>query len=143
MWRSPKPSLVFWLVCTLGGIVTFLMTDVALDMAQVLRCLVLLYYLGSINPSGWMASPTTALVFLGGLGLRLISGSGGAVRLSLVFVFRGLILGLPVGVLLVFFRLRAMAFWAPGIDVPNVEGRLQVSFCLYITYLLHQFLPAI
>ncbi len=50
-----------------------------------------------------MASLTTALVFLGGLGLRLISGDRGAVELSLVFVLRGLILGLPVGILLVFF----------------------------------------
>ncbi len=51
-----------------------------------------------------MASLTTALVFLRGLGLRLISGGGGVVGLSLVFVVGGLILGLPVGVLLVFFR---------------------------------------
>ncbi len=55
---------------------TFLMTSVALDMAQVLGRLVFFYYLGSIDPSGWMASLTTALVFLRGLGLRLISEGG-------------------------------------------------------------------
>ncbi len=90
-----------------------------------------------------MASPTTALVFLGGLGLRLISRGEGAVGLNLVFVFGGLILGLLVGVLLVFFRRRAIAFWALGIDIPNVEGKLQVSFCLYIICLFYHFLPAI
>ncbi len=119
------------------------MVGVVLDVAQVLRRLVLLRYLGSINLSGWMASPTTAFVFLGGLGLRLISEGGGAVGLSLVFILGGLILGLPVGVLLEFFGRRAMALRAPGIDVPNVEGRLQVSLCLYITCLLYHFLPAI
>ncbi len=79
------------------------MTGVALDMAQVLGRFVFFRYLGSIDPCGWMTSPTTALVFFGGLGLRLMSGSGGAVRLSLVFVFGDLVLGLPVSVLLVFW----------------------------------------
>ncbi len=123
-----------------------LMTGIALDVAQVLGRLVLFRYLGSIDPGGWMvsmASPTTALVFLGSLGLRLISGGGGAVRLSLVFVLGGLILGLPVGVLLVFFGRRVVALRVSGINVSNVEGRLQVSLCLYITCLLHNFLPAI
>ncbi len=123
------------------------MTGIALDVAQVFRCLVFFRYLGSIDPGGWMASSmassTTALVFLGGLGLRLISGGGRAVGLSLVFVLGGLALGLPVGVLLIFFGRRAVALWAPGIDVPNVEGRLQVSLCLYITCLLHNFRPTI
>ncbi len=104
-WRSPRPPLVFWLVWTLGSIVAFLVTGVALNVAQVLRYLVLFRYLGSIDPGGWMASsmasPAIALVFLGSLGLRLISG-GGVVRLSLVFVLGGLTLGLSVGVLLVF-----------------------------------------
>ncbi len=90
-----------------------------------------------------MASPTTTPVFLGGLGLRLVSGGRGVVGLSLFFVLEGLILRLPVGVLLVFFRRRAMAFRAPGINVPNVEGSLQVSLCLYITYLFHHFLQAV
>ncbi len=123
------------------------MTGIALDVAQVLRYLVFFRYLGSIDPGCWMASsmasPTTALVFLRGLGLRLISGNGGVVGLSLVFVLGGLALGLPIDILLVFFGRRAMVLWAPGIDVPNVEGRLQVSFCLCIIYLLHNFLPAI
>ncbi len=90
-----------------------------------------------------MASPMTALIFFGGLGLRLISGGGGAVGLSLVFVPEGLVLGLPVGVLLVFFGRRAMALRVPSIDVPNIEGRLQVSLCLCITCLLHNFFSAI
>ncbi len=91
-----------------------------------------------------MASPTTALVFLGSLGLKLmlVSEGGGVVGLSLVFVLGGLALGLSVGVLLVLGR-RAVAFRAPGVDVPNIEERLQVSLCFYITCLLHNFLPAI
>ncbi len=91
-----------------------------------------------------MASPATAFVFLGSLDLRqmLISGGGGVVGLSLVFVLGGLALGLPVGVLLGFGQ-RAVAFRAPGIDVPNIEGRLQVSLCFCITCLLHNFLPTI
>ncbi len=76
------------------------MADVALDVAHVLWRLVLLCYLGSIDPSGWMASPTTMLVFLGGLGLRLISGGRG---LGLSLVLGGLIAGLSMGVLFVFF----------------------------------------
>ncbi len=122
------------------------MAGIVLDVAQVFRCFVFFCYLGSVDPGGWMASIaslTTALIFLGSLGLRLISGSGGAVGLSLVFVLGGLILGLPVGVLLVFFGRRAVALWAPDIDVPNIEGKLQVSFCLCITCLLYNFLPAI
>ncbi len=90
-----------------------------------------------------IASPTTTLVLLGSLSRRLISRSGRIVGLSLVFVLGGLILRLQVGVLLVFFGRRAVALWAPGIDVPNVEGRLQVSICLCITCLLNNFLPAI
>ncbi len=143
MWKSPRPLLVFWLVWTLSDIVAFLMTGVALNVALILRRLVFLRYLGSIDPNGWMASPTTALVFFEGLGLRLISRGGGAVGLSLVFVLGGLILGLPVGILFVFFGRRAIALQGPGIDILNVEGRLQVSFCLCITCLLYHFLPAI
>ncbi len=46
---------------------TLLMIGVTFDIALVLWRLVfiLLRYLGSIDPSGWMISPTTALVFLG------------------------------------------------------------------------------
>ncbi len=103
MWKSLRLPLVFWLVWTLGSIVTFLMIGVTLDVAQVLRCFVLFHYFGSIDPSGWMASLTTALIFFGGLRLRLISGGGGAVGLSLVFVLGDLVLRLPIGVFLVFF----------------------------------------
>ncbi len=119
--------LVFWHVWTLGGIVAFLITGIAFDVAQVLWCFVLFRYLGSIDLGGWiasMASPTIAHVFLGSPGLRLISGGGRAVGLSLVFILGGLILRLPVGVLLVFFGQWAVAFRVPGIDVLNVEGRL-------------------
>ncbi len=125
------------------------MAGIARDVTQILLCLVFFRYLNSIDPGGWMASsmasPTTALVFFESLGLKLmlISGGGGVVGLSLVFILRGLALGLPVGVLLVFFGRRAVALRAPGIDVPNIEGRLQVSLCLYITCFLHNFLPAI
>ncbi len=80
--------------------VTLLMVGVALDMAEVLRRLVFLCYLSSIDSSSWMASPTTALVFFGGLGLRLISKRGG---LGLSLVLGGLIAGLLIGILLVFF----------------------------------------
>ncbi len=91
-----------------------------------------------------MASSATALVFFRSLGLRLllISGGGGVVGLNLVFVLGGLALGLSVGVLLILGR-RAVALWAPGVDVPNIEGRLQVSLRFYITCLLHNFLPTI
>ncbi len=89
-----------------------------------------------------MTSQATALVFLGSLGLKLMSGDGGVVGLSLVFVLGSLALGLSVSVLLV-LRQRAVALRAPGVDVPNIEGRLQVSLCFYITYLLHNFLSAI
>ncbi len=106
------------------------MTGVTLNVTKVFWCLVLFCYFVSIDSGGWMAfsmaSPTTALDLIGGLGLRLISGSGGAVGLSLVFVLGGLTLGLSVDVLLVFGQW-AMALWATGINVPNVEGRLQVS----------------
>ncbi len=115
-------------------------------MAQVLQRLVLLCYLGGIHLSSWMASiasSTTALVFLGSLGLRLISGGGGAIGLSLVFILGGLILGLPVSVLLVFLCRRTMAFGAPGVDFPNIKGWLQVSLYFYITCLLHHFFPRI
>ena len=93
-------------------------------MDQVLGHLIFFCYLGSIDPSGWIASPTTAFIFLGSLGLRLISGDGKAVGLSLVFVLGGLILRLLVGIFLVFFGRQAMAFWVPGINVPNVKKRL-------------------
>ncbi len=84
---------------------TLLVAGIALDMAQVLGrpVLVLLCYLGGIDPGGWMtpiASPTTSLVFLEGLGLRLISRRRG---LELSLVLGSLIAGLSIGVLLVFF----------------------------------------
>ncbi len=115
-------------------------------MAQVFCRFVLLCYLGSIDSGDWMvsmASSTTALIFLESLGLRLISEGGGVIGLSLVFVLGGLILGFPVGIFLVFLCQRAMAFWAPGINFPNIEGWLQVSLCFYITCLFHHFFSRI
>ncbi len=122
--------------------------SITFNIAQVLWCfvLVLFCYLGNIDPSGWkasMASPTTALLFFGGLDLRLISVGRGIVGLSLVFVLGGLIAGLSVGVLLVFLCRRAMAFQTPGVNFPNIEGWLQISLCFYITSLLHHFFPHI
>ncbi len=57
-----------------------------------------------------MTSPITALIILESLGLRLISRDGGVMGLSLVFVLVGLILGLLIDILFVFFCQRAMAF---------------------------------
>ncbi len=68
-----------------------------------------------------MASPATAFVFFGGLGLRLISRKGG-LGLSLVFVLEGLIAKLPIGVLLIFFGRQTMTFRVLGVDFPNIEG---------------------
>ncbi len=64
------------------------MTGVAFDIAQMFWHLVLVFfcYFGSIDSSDWIAFLTTALVFLGNLGLMLISRIGGIVGLSLVFV---------------------------------------------------------
>ncbi len=90
-----------------------------------------------------MASPTTALVLLGSLGLRLISEVRGAVGLSLVFVLGSLIPRLLVGVILVFLCRRAIAFRAFGVDFSNIEGWLQVSLYFYIICLLHYFFPHI
>ncbi len=115
-------------------------------MAQVLWHLIFLCYFGSINLGDWMAfmaSLTTALVFLGSLGLRLISGGEGAVGLSLVFILGSLVLGLLVSILLVFLCRQAMAFWVFGVDFPNIKGWLQVSLCFYITCFFHHFFPRI
>ncbi len=55
-------------------------------IARVLGLIfILLYYLDGIDPSGWMISPITALVFLESLGLRLISGRE-IMGLSLIFL---------------------------------------------------------
>ncbi len=90
-----------------------------------------------------MASLTTMLIFFRSLGLRLISGGGGVVRLNLVFVLESIILGLLVDIFFVFLCRRAMAFWALKVNFPNIEGWLQVSLYFYITYLLHHFFPHI
>ena len=84
---------------------TFLLAGVTLDVAQVLSLdLILFCYLSGIDPSGWITLPNSmTLVFLEGLGLRLISKRR-QMRLSLFFVLIGsLIAMLPIGVVLVFF----------------------------------------
>ncbi len=80
------------------------MAGVALDVTQVFWYLILLFYFVSIDSGGWMtlmASLMIMFVFFGCLGLRLIRRRGG---LGLSLVLGGLIAGLLVGVLLVFFR---------------------------------------
>ncbi len=123
---------------------TLLLAGIAFDAAQVFGLiLILLCYLGGIDPSGWITSPSTTPVFFGGLGLRLIGG-GGIMGLSLIFVLvGGLVAGRPIGVLLVFLGQRAMTFRALEINYSNIEGWLQVSLCFYITYLFHHFFPRV
>ncbi len=97
---------------------TLLFIGITLDVAQVFSLiLVLLCYLSGVDPSGWMASPTAALVFLWGLGLRLISKKG-IVRLSLVFW--SLISVFLIGVVLVVLDRRPIAPWAPEVDLPSL-----------------------
>ena len=53
LWRLLRLPLVFWFVRTLVRVVTFLITGVALNVAQVLGLVFLLLdYLGYINPGG-------------------------------------------------------------------------------------------
>ena len=113
-------------------------------MAQVLGfILVFLCYLGGIDPSGWRISSLTFLMLCGCLDLRLISKKG-VMGLSFFFVFTGnLIAVLPIGVFLGFFNRRAMAFWAFGIDFPNIKGWFEVSVCLSISDFLYHFVPHI
>ncbi len=123
-WRLPRLPLVIWLLWALVRIVTFLFAGITLDMAQVLGfVLILLCYLGGIDPSSWMTSMTTALIFVRDLGLRLISGRG-IMGLSLFFVLRSLITVLPINVLQVFLGRQAMAFWVPDINLPSPGGWL-------------------
>ena len=90
-------------------------------MAQILGLVfILLCYFGGIDLKGWMTSPTTALVFFGGLYLRLISKRE-IVRLSFFFILGSLITVYPIDVLFIFFDQWAMAFWAPGINFLNVK----------------------
>ncbi len=98
------------------------MAGVTFDIAQILWhfVLILLCYFGSIDPSGWIASSTTALIFFGSLGLRLISRKRG-LGLSLIFILGGFIAGLSIGDLFVFLCRQAITFWVPEINFPNVE----------------------
>ena len=105
---------------------TFLFAGVALDIAQILGfILIFLYYLGGINPSGWMTSLSTflALFRIESLGLRLISKKRRVVGLSLFFILVGsLITMLPIGVIFIFFDQRLVFFWALGIDFLDLGG---------------------
>lgn len=69
--KTTTSFLLFWVFVY---IVTLLRIDIALNIAQVLGfILIFFYYLGNIDPSTWITFSTTALIFLGDLGLRLIS----------------------------------------------------------------------
>ena len=140
MWRLLRPPLVFWLFGALICIITFLLTGIALDMAQVLGLVLVLFcYLSCIDFSSWMTSPTSmTLVFLGGLGLRLISGKR-QMGLSLFFILGSLIAVLSIGVVFVFFDRRPISFRVPGVDFPNHGVWLKASLCFYIDNLLHHF----
>ena len=135
--------------CFLAFWDTYLRSDlffvgITLNVVQVLSLIpVFLCYLGGINPSGWRASLPIVLILYGGLGLKLISGRG-TVRLSFFFVFTGsLIVRLLIGIFLVFLDQWAIALWAFRIDFPNIEGWLEVNFCLYISGLFHYFIACI
>lgn len=109
------------------------MIGITFDMASHLVISVLSCYLGTVDPSCRIVSPTTALIIHGSLGPRLIGG-GGVIGLSFEFFFIG---GLIPRLLIDIFILcrRMIVFRALEIDVPNVRKRLQISFCLYITCL--------
>ena len=113
---------------------------IALDVAQIFGLvLVLLCYLSCIDPSGWITLPTSMmLIFLGGLGLKLISGRR-QMGLSLFFILESFIAMLPIGVILVFFDRRLMSFQAPGIDFPNHRVWLETSLCFYINNFSYHF----
>ncbi len=120
---------------------TLLFAGIALDVVQVLSIIfVFLCYLGGIDPSSWMASPTTILVFFGDLGLRLISRRG-IVRLGLIFW--SLILVLPIGVILIFIDRRPIAPWAPRVDFPSPKRWLKPGLCFYIDSFLYHLVPHI
>ena len=68
-----------------------------------------------------MASLLTFLTLLRGLDLRLIRG-GGVIELNLFFFFIGsLIAVVLISIVFVFFHQLVIAFWVPGMDLPNVE----------------------
>lgn len=118
-----------------------LVTDVTLDMTQVLCCLIFLYHLGKNDPSSYISFSMTTLIFLGDLDLRLISRNR-KIRLSLIYI-KGLVTRLLISIHFILFHWWAMAFWALGFNVSNIEQRLQISLCLYIIYFFYYFLPYI
>ena len=123
MWKLPRLLLIF---CqAVPRIVTLLFTGIALNVAQVLGFdFTLLCYFSGINLSSWIASLPTSLTFFRGTELKLISGRE-VMGLSFFFILVGcLIAMLLISVVFVFFDRRAMAFWAPGIDLSNIKGWL-------------------
>ena len=137
--------LVFWLVRLFVCIVTFLLADVILNIAQVLSFVLIFFcYLGGVNLSSWITSPLLfSLTFLGveGLGLRLISRRRWIVGLSLFFVLVGsLVTLLPIDIILVLLDQRSVFFWAHGIDFPSPGGWLEAGFCFYINNPLYRFI---
>ena len=118
-----------------------LLASIVLDVAQVLSFVLILFcYLGNIDLSNWMTSLTIALVFLRGLGLRLISGRR-IVGLSLVFIFvESFIAIFSKSVVFVFCGKRPIPFWAPGINPSSLGRWLQtgLGFCInsFLYYLI-------
>ena len=89
----------------------FLFVGITLDVGQVFSLILIpLCYLGGVDPGDWRGSLSIFLTFLGGLGLRLISGRE-VMGLSLLFIYVGsLIAVLPIDIFLVLFNRQAIAF---------------------------------
>ncbi len=81
----------------------FLLIHIALDVAQVLGLILVLFcYLSGIDLNDLMASSLAFMTLFGDLGLRLISRRG-IMRLTLVLVLvRNFIPVLPIGVIFIF-----------------------------------------
>ncbi len=142
-WRLPKPPIVSWLFGVLVSIVAFLLTSVALNVAQVLG-FILFCYLGGINLNGWIALSPISLILLGDLSQRLIISRRRIVGLSLVFVFvQDLIPVLSIGIIFIFLNWWLITPWAPGVDLTSPRGWLKASFCFCIDNLFYHFIPRI
>lgn len=119
-----RSSLVFWLFGILISIVAFLITSVIFDVVQIFDfILVLLFYLGNVDPNGQITSLITSLIliFLWDLGLRLTISRKRVIKLSLVFVFISILI-LPIGVVLILFNQRSIAVCVPGVNL-SIPGR--------------------
>lgn len=100
----PRLPLIFGLFSILISIMAFLLTDVALDLAQVLDLvfiLIFFYHYVSIDSKSLIASSTLSiiLIFLRGRSLRFTISKRGVIRLSFVLVLISVFL---IGFVLVF-----------------------------------------